>query len=457
MEPSENNEQYINSNNENIEKLKTHLKIIAPFLGAGASKPYGYPLWEEFLLDLSNDTSIASENSDKQKQEIDELIKNKEYMKATNKLEELLPDLSAFVRLHIRRIKEKVTAITDDNKGLLGEYLHLFPSKTYLTTNYDDVLEDILQIHFGKDITSVMTLNPYIMTGLKATQALTPTIYRLHGTYRDKDTIILSPSNYDDYYGLENPRNAKSNRRRLLAKIIRDLNDEYSFLFIGCGLNVSEDRILKLLREFMAYGSKPNYALLESDDLKDFERRETELLSINVYPIWYSKSKISHEEAKRELFEYLLKDERLIWNLQQQRKKEQKMQEINNEVQKLIDNFDFMKVKIKSFNIPKKYHSTNDNYQFALVKEDDKYYITDSGKTYEMLDKVFELNEPDVIKNLTAIMNECGVQQEGREYIIELSNYNVLTEETKEKTEEEAKYRLFTCVSFMDTMRIFYV
>jgi len=99
---------------------------------------------------------------------------------------------------------------------------------------------------------------------------------------------------------------------------------------------------------------------------------------------------------------------------------------------------------------PINYFKSNVEYEFVLIKKDNQFYLSDQGKTHEMLDKMFKLEEIDVQKYLCIIMNECKVLQNEDEFLIEINSPD-------DKTEiEEAKYRLLECVSFMDTMRIFY-
>jgi tetratricopeptide (TPR) repeat protein len=108
---------------------------------------------------------------------------------------------------------------------------------------------------------------------------------------------------------------------------------------------------------------------------------------------------------------------------------------------------------IKKISIPARYYGIFIEYEFALVEKGGKTFISDQGKTYKMLDKVFELGEPDVQKNLNAIMRECRVSQYKDEFLIEINP----EDEDVKLEDNEATYRLLECVSFMDTMRIFYV
>ena len=113
-------------------------------------------------------------------------------------------------------------------------------------------------------------------------------------------------------------------------------------------------------------------------------------------------------------------------------------------------NTDELSPAINKYPFPIKYQKTDIEYEFACIEKNGKIFLADQRKTYSMLDKVFEFTE-DVQKNLTAIMKECEVLQNNDEFLIEIHSL----EDNAEI--EEAKYRLLECVSFMDTMRIFYV
>lgn len=112
----------------------------------------------------------------------------------------------------------------------------------------------------------------------------------------------------------------------------------------------------------------------------------------------------------------------------------------------------------ETYNFHLKYYKSNDEYEFVLVERDGMIFLTDRGRTYEILDKIFELKEISVQKNLNIIMNECQVLQDGNEFFIQIQSYDIKVK-SKENLEiiEEAKYRLFECVSFMHMMHIFYV
>jgi hypothetical protein len=88
-------------------------------------------------------------------------------------------------------------------------------------------------------------------------------------------------------------------------------------------------------------------------------------------------------------------------------------------------------------------------YPVCLVADNDKFYLTDDGATYEELDKIFELSEADVIKNLKAILQQygCSRQKSNNAFIIEC---------TPQDVHLKLSY-LTQCLSFMLNMKIFYV
>jgi type IV secretion system protein VirD4 len=114
-------------------------------------------------------------------------------------------------------------------------------------------------------------------------------------------------------------------------------------------------------------------------------------------------------------------------------------------------------VIFKKYPFPNKYHDKNETgYEFILVKRGEKILLTDQGRTVKMLDEIFELDKPDVIKNLAAILKDHNVRKTGQELVLEIFPWS---ENTNEKENEElniALFKMFSCVSFMDSMRIFY-
>ena len=86
-------------------------------------------------------------------------------------------------------------------------------------------------------------------------------------------------------------------------------------------------------------------------------------------------------------------------------------------------------------------------YEIYLIANDGQLYLSDEGSTIEELDNIFELSEPDVIKNLVAIMQRYGCKKIGNTITIDC---------TPEDIHIKIGY-LTQAISFMLNMKVFYV
>ena len=75
------------------------------------------------------------------------------------------------------------------------------------------------------------------------------------------------------------------------------------------------------------------------------------------------------------------------------------------------------------------------------------YVLSDEGATLEELDKIFELGEPDVIKNLVSILRQYGCKKVGNAFQIDCTPRDVHIKLSF----------LIQAISFMLNMKIFYV
>jgi len=87
-------------------------------------------------------------------------------------------------------------------------------------------------------------------------------------------------------------------------------------------------------------------------------------------------------------------------------------------------------------------------YEIFLVSGgNNTFYLSDEGATIAELDRIFELSEPDVIKNLVAILKQYGCKKVGKNLTIEC---------TPKDIHIKMSY-LIQAISFMLNMKIFYV
>jgi hypothetical protein len=118
-------------------EIKENIGSIVPFFGAGVSIPYGYPSWADLVLKVLNSIRHNTDMTDDIYNKIQEHISKKHYMNATEEMSKCWPNLENYVCHEISEIQSNTS-----NSSCLGKYLHLFPSHLYLTTNYDDVVEN---------------------------------------------------------------------------------------------------------------------------------------------------------------------------------------------------------------------------------------------------------------------------------------------------------------------------
>jgi len=454
-------------NKQFMDEIKANIKEIVPFLGAGASMPYGCPSWSDLILNVLNSIYSLGEMKDEVNSKIHDLVNNKRYMDAIEEIQKYWPNLENYVCEIISPFK------LNDSTPCLGKFIHLFPSQLYLTTNYDTILEEILRMLRTKVDVIFPTSSTTSNVGLKSDGKSAVLCY-LHGICTEPNSIVFSNSDYNDFYGRpEDVSNIKSISRRPIVKKLQEVYFRNPILFIGCGMNVKEDRILTLLKRFNKIGQQPenfSYALLDYAGLsqEQISAKAVELTSIRVRPIWYTSEKdiLAHEKAKKELFEYILEVQYkqfidFIRNQEEEGKKRKEVYEAVEKIRQSIKKDVEGKTEIiRTYKYQQKYYTSEHHYEFTLLKSKvtNKYYLSDQGITYKILDNIFVLKEPDVQKNLNHIGNECEVYIIDGQLLIPLEAQTINGEKKIFSEEiESAKCRLFSCVSFMDKMRIFYV
>ena len=84
---------------------------------------------------------------------------------------------------------------------------------------------------------------------------------------------------------------------------------------------------------------------------------------------------------------------------------------------------------------------------FLVAGGNGTFYLSDEGATITELDRIFELSEPDVIKNLVAILKQYNCKKVGK---------NITIDCTPKDIHIKMSY-LVQAISFMLNMKIFYV
>lgn len=252
------------------------------FVGAGLSMPSGFPSWTKFLYDLCNESHVKVDD-------LKAALKKGLYEEAA---EMLYRDLGATL------FNENVHTTFGRSLPPLGpiNYLpRLFPASSLLTTNFDDLIEEIYKgegcqgfdkIVCGKVIAEVSRL----MT------AGSRVLVKIHGKCDEIADRVLTFGEYEAAYS----------DGRALKLFFNHVMFGRSMLFLGCSL--ATDRTITTMKQLVSeYGSgnlPRHYAFLELKSSDDRVARKRELADANIFPIWYGEGE--HDESLEALFLKLL-------------------------------------------------------------------------------------------------------------------------------------------------------
>lgn len=267
-----------------IDRNKDHLKFLGdqlrssqkviPFVGAGLSKPFGYPTWREFLSQEATRAGIYPQ--------IQSRLRQAEYVEAAQDL------LTACGRMDFDdTIRITYGSRQQQDFKLLAAASKL-PSLTagpVITTNFDKVLETVFEIA-GKPFQRVVW-------GAKVssiTQALTGDrsyLIKLHGDAEEVTDRILTAEEYRHHYGDIN--SAHIDDHKPLPEILERIFSNRPVLFLGCSLG--QDHTMQILMKVAKKSGPSHYAIVEHPPLKklDFRRRRAFLSEHNIRPVWYPR------------------------------------------------------------------------------------------------------------------------------------------------------------------------
>ena len=250
---------------ERFNRLHNQLErqSVIPFVGAGLSKPMGFPLWGVFLKGLTADYGSVAKK-------IGNLVDRYKYEDAAQVL--------------IERMGEDVFAEAVQNafgsrsrllKGPVQLLPHIF-RRGCITTNFDYVLNRVYDdgnCRFHGEYGGVR------LAEARRRMADEPhCLVRLHGEADSRHGRVLTKGEYADCYG------KGGNYRQVFETLISNT----SLLFLGCSLSV--DRTVKALEEIKKAArveTPRHYAFLEFVDGVDRESRRSELAKADIHPIWF--------------------------------------------------------------------------------------------------------------------------------------------------------------------------
>ncbi|WP_300344558.1 SIR2 family protein [uncultured Oscillibacter sp.] len=263
--------------------------VVVPFLGAGISKNYGYPGWNEFLRSQAQNNDLP---------EILNLLESNEYEKAASKLHERLNGSMEFMLMQTfgdHRYKN-----AGENPEI--EFIPKIFRSLILTTNFDEVIELLYAKVNGEYIEK---LTPMTLSSKKVIQKRIacgePTLIKLHGDIATRE-FVLTEQEYNTAYGAH-----VLDTRLPLPEFLHDVLLSKIILFLGCSLE--DDRTLRVVEQSQIDGSM-SFALLQlpaeteneadpwtpkleisAKEHENLAKRQAFLNEHNIIPIWYPYKK----------------------------------------------------------------------------------------------------------------------------------------------------------------------
>lgn len=247
-----------------LKRLKD--KHVIPFIGAGLSTCC-YPTWEKLLYKLLKNVSDACA------QKVTMYIKSYDYFTAADMLCDEMGELLFYECFRDAFDENIITKnkIKDQAVFLLPQ----FQLNTYITTNYDRVLEKAFDYN-GVGFEIGFPYDTYRLTTYMRDNSTNPMIMKIHGDIRSNNhDLILTGKSYKLHYS------DGANLKTQLSKWA----DSKIFLFIGASLY--QDQTISLIADQMQEGMI-NYAIMgvSSSEIIDVKKRVSH---VNALPIFYDR------------------------------------------------------------------------------------------------------------------------------------------------------------------------
>lgn len=265
---------------------------IAPFVGAGLSRPCGYPMWGEALR------KIAQKLDGLGVQDIGPLMAAYDYLQAAQVLHEAAAQqVQHFIKTEFRQrgaITGPVTLLPELANGCI------------VTTNFDTVIEDLFRAK-GQPLDGYMhgtqAGNNFVQRLLRGERC----ILKLHGDAGQANTHVFTQAQYLAAYGGAGA--APYAFQNQLPRALRQIFISHSLLFLGCSLE--QDKTLELFKfvvDEAAFEIPDHFALLsEPASPQDKARKEDRLLQLKIRPLWYATSVDADGRPDHSLLEQILK------------------------------------------------------------------------------------------------------------------------------------------------------
>ncbi len=241
-----------------IRDLQKKMERVIPFVGAGMSKPLGYPLWKDLFLPARDDFEEGFENVFDRRYDSDDIDA---LIAGIFEFNAMIADEKDLKMRVLEPQLEKKFNHKDMEQSSLPKLLEL-KSDYIITTNYDDALSQCNNLYGHKYNVTKNILNFEGFENLYHKNF----IFHIHGNFDHLESMIVTNKNYDALYSEEK-------NKRILTGLI----SKKSLLFLGFSLN---DKYFS--KEFQSIcdsnsGYSTNYMVL----INSTAQKEKEILESN--------------------------------------------------------------------------------------------------------------------------------------------------------------------------------
>ena len=243
---------------------------VIPFIGAGASAPFNYPLWGDFL--------VSNALGDEEKAEVSRLVQENRFEDAADIVSQ--GERKVTFDEHVAKAFGRPPTVADLKRQVVWR-LPLIAAGPIITTNFDPVIESVYEAQ-GRAFTADQVLFSVLQPDatVAALQENRLALVKLHGDARNPNSRTFTAVEYKENYGnTENPGK--------LEQIATVLYTNRPLLFVGCSLMT--DRTLASLK--LVHARNPyliHYAILAAPlSTQRLDERCRELEAAGIRPLWY--------------------------------------------------------------------------------------------------------------------------------------------------------------------------
>jgi tetratricopeptide (TPR) repeat protein len=247
---------------------------IIPFVGAGLSRPFGFPEWGGFLRAQASTAGASAA--------IDARLAKGEYEEAASALQDALGALAFEDAIRRTFGKRDLARVAPD---AAVRSLPALAAGPVLTTNFDHVLESVFD-YAGRRFDQIVCGAPRDQVA-QALHVNARLLWKLHGDgdYGSSADRVLTHTEYAEHYGDADP--AQFDWRKPLPALFENLLVARPLLFLGSSLD--QDRTVRVLQAFSRrHRGVGHYALLSDPGVETARLAQARALSnVGIRPLWF--------------------------------------------------------------------------------------------------------------------------------------------------------------------------